>query len=112
MGLRKDIKELKKQMDDLTQNLDSKVIYKAQKYDELMNDLRPIKFDDLNIKSFYDEFGNKRYVMHYSLQTELFFEDGDVVNNPLFISINKLDMLSEKDTKKIINLLKNEKKQK
>ena len=59
MGLRKDLKKIIKELQDIKEKITPEIIRKAKEYDEIKNDLEEIKFNVGNISEDIDDYGNK-----------------------------------------------------
>lgn len=107
MSIIKDIKELKKQIAILNEKmLNKEIIFKAQKYDEMVSNLNKIKFGLKIKKQFNQETGDVFLKIDYELPSiELHFdENGNVIKNDLFYSINVLNLLDDNN----LNILQQE----
>lgn len=113
MGLLKDFKEMKKQVDEVHDLLDKTIIFKAKKYDEIMLYLKNISLD-LKIDKFINELGEDEYKLTYSLPSVnlRFDEKGELQENLLFTSINMLDLISVEDIQKLLKIISEEKNKK
>lgn len=95
MSVKKDIKEIKEKINYL---YDSKLISKAKKYDELARKISNIKFDSVDVKKTYDYEGRIIKKFLYKLEIDLEVdENGDVIPNEMFKSINELNLLRLED---------------
>lgn len=103
MGLRKDVKLIKQQLDELT----AETMLKSRKYDELLEYLEKIKLDVKNASLFTDEFGSYGVKIDYSIEPiKIFFDsDGKLLKNERFYAINMLDLISLADMEKIAVVL-------
>lgn len=104
MRLKKEIAEIKEKIDFLV----SGSFEKAKKYDEQTNLLKKIKFDVKKTSLFADKNGLIGVEIEYSMpKIQVFFdEDGEIVLNETFFAINKLDLITYDDMKKINEKLK------
>lgn len=114
MGIIKDVKEIKKQINDISSRFDNKIIKKAEKYDEIKKLLKNIKFN-LKITQKTDIDGSEEFEITYILpKITLKYDDQGKIytDNDLFTSINQLDLIEIDDfleLSKIYNSSKNKK---
>lgn len=109
MGFLKDIKEIKKTLNNLTRSTYSK----AQKYDDLSSRLEKIKIKVDKVGTVYDAQGNKQVKVNYSVGPlyVTIDEDGNLKADEMFVAINYLDLISFEDMAKIQKeIAKNSKK--
>ena len=107
MSLRKDVKIIKQQLEDLGKDL----FKKAREYDVLSEEVKKVKLDVKNVSLFVDEFGSTSVNVEYSIPpVKIFFDsDGQILKNERFIAMNMLDLITLEDMEKIaikINLAK------
>ena len=100
MGIRKDIKEIRKKVDSLT----NETINKAKKYDELINNLNKIKIKIDKTSFFVDEYGKIALKIDYQIPPiRLYFDDNDdVIKNETFYSLNILNLVPMEEQLKIV----------
>ena len=103
MGIRKDIKTLKKDFEEVKSSLDKSVIAKAKKMDDMTENLSKVQFKVQSIKNFVTETGEEQLKIEYEVPTVYlqFDADNNIVFNPQFYAINMLDLISASDMAKI-----------
>ena len=106
------IKNIDGKVDKILKAIDDKIIYKAQKYDEV-NDLLKCFVLKTDIKPRINSLGEKEYDVTYSVKTTLRFDsDGDLVDNDVFRSINLLNLVDNDSMVEFLKIIENEKKNK
>lgn len=108
----KDIKNLKKDISEIKETLNSNLSEKSKELDELKKYLSYIKLRVKTITPTIDSYGNDALkVVYEAPQIVLNFdEDGNIESNEVFRAINALELIDIKDQ---LNLaLEIEKKQK
>ena len=107
----KDVKEIKKQLNDLKSTLTSNIEAKAQKADEYDDYLSKIKLKVKNVNEFYEEDGSVSLRINYEAPQIMlrFTEEGEPVFNELFKAINMLNLVDLDDMKKISDAIDAEK---
>lgn len=111
MGLRKDVKQIKKIVEEMN-NASSKIVNeKARKYDELMSYLKNINFNIDKIIPAVDDFGKTKYAITYKSPTIIqeFDQIGNPIKNDFIFSINMLNLLSADDWSKLQTIYTSEK---
>lgn len=113
MGFIKDIKSIKKDVEEINSKLTKETLEKAQKYDELKELLQNICFD-VEIVEGLDDKGENQYTLLYKNPEVIlnFDEYGDPIKNNFFYSMNMLDLLSYESTQKLYNIIIKEKNKK
>lgn len=103
MGLIKDIKLIKKQVEKIT----DQTILKSNKYDFIKENLEKIPIRIKKINNFFDEYGKYGIKIEYEIPpVKLIFDDNnDVMKNDIFYAINSLQLLSIEDERKLIEIL-------
>lgn len=106
MGLIKDIKEIKKEVEKINKSIDSKVIDKARKYDELIKHLDNVVLN-LKITQRINQLGDPEFTLHYSLPdiTLYFDSNNELIYDPLFTAINMLNLNKIEDVNKIYDII-------
>lgn len=106
MGLLKDVKEIKKNVEKINKSIDTKVVEKAKKYDEQVKYLNNIVLD-LKISKKINPLGEEEYTLSYTLPpiTLKFDENGELEENSLFTSINMLDLIKIDDMNRIHDII-------
>lgn len=99
-------KKLLKQIIDDNREIKARIspvsLEKAQKYDELRADLKHIELQVDSIKSVLDENGLFQVVVKYKPIEKTLKNTADgLIGDEMFKAINKLDLISYKDMKKI-----------
>lgn len=122
MGFIKDIKELKEESKknlQLTKDIFSKTEsftkennYKIKKYEEISELLKNIKISVKDSKLFVNNDGLIGVEIEYDIpKIKLFLdEDGKMIKNNLFYSINMLNLISIEDMEQIQNKIEEAKK--
>lgn len=103
MGIIKDIKEIKKTVNEIHENSTKIVAQKAKKYDELISLLKNVTFYVDKIIPAVDDLGNTKYAITYKSPTIIqeFDYNGDPIKNDFIYSINMLDLISLDDLPKL-----------
>ena len=103
MGLIKDIKQIKKTVEEIYSSNAKIVTEKAKKYDELMSYLKNINFCIEKIIPAVDDLGNTKYAITYKSPTIIqeFDHEGNPIKNDFIYSINMLNLVSVEDWKKL-----------
>lgn len=113
MGLRKDIKEIKEQLNIIKNELSLEIIRKAEGYDRLKKLLEEIYFDVELVESL-DYNGETQYEVIYKNPKVMlnFDEYGEPIKNDFFYSMNMLNLLTIEANEKILDILFKEKNKK
>lgn len=103
MSFKKDVKNQLNSIEKKIDNLAPEILEKAKKYDELKELLKHIKFDVKNASLFSDNLGNIGVKINYFIPEVRIYCDseGNIEKNNKFYAINKLDLVSFSDMKKI-----------
>lgn len=104
MGLRKDLKKVIKELENLKKELTPEIIEKAKRYDQLLIDLEEVKFKVSNVTEFVDDFGNPALRVTYKVpEVNLFMNDSctEFVYGPMFRKINELNLIELEDMQKL-----------
>lgn len=103
MSLRKEIKVIKEELQDLKQQLSSNVIAKAKLYDELTKNLSNVHIKLKSAKSFISPSGEEQLKIEYEVDPVfLSFDDkNEPLYNPRFYSMNITNLVSQEDMFKI-----------
>lgn len=107
MGVKQDLKELKEEMKEVKLFLNSTYVHKAKKYDELVKDMLNLRFDSVEAKKCYDALGNTCISIEYKPNPIIlqFDDDGNLIENERFKTLNKLDLISQKDMNRLAYLI-------
>ena len=103
MGLKKDIRLLKEKMDKIEQLFDKNVIEKANKLDEMQENLKNVTLNISSAKLHITETGEEQLKIEYKIEPIYlqFDPDNNIIFNPTFYSINMLNLISPADMQKI-----------
>lgn len=112
MRLKKKIEKIDQDIESIKQILSSNIKEKANKYDDLIENLNNVSFKVSNITTELCENGNRRIKIEYSIPpVYLHYDENDeMIFNPTFYSINLLNLISLEDMKKISKIIKIKKK--
>lgn len=106
MGLRKDVKKISSQMEEMNQkilliekSLTPGIVAKAHKYSEIKEDLKHIDLKVSNIVPIVDDHGNKGLKIYYEMDPIIISldDEGNLPYVASFAAINKLDLISGQD---------------
>lgn len=103
MAVKKDIKEIKLSLKNLEATFNKNIKEKAEKYDELYNDIKKIKFDNISLIQGFDNYGNPTIKVNYNFSPIILrFDDNyQLIEDNVFKAINKLNMISLNDMEKL-----------
>lgn len=104
MSIRKDLKEIKSTLKEITKG----ALYKSKKYDELQNYLKSLKLKIKNAKIVFLENGTFGVEINYEMAPVIIQYDkttNEWFKNNTFYSINKLNLISFKEMYRLKQIL-------
>lgn len=103
MGLKKDIKVIQDGINNLRKELTPEIMRKAQKYDELIEQLSKVHIKVKNAKRVITESGSKQLKIEYEIDPVILsFDDNEnPIYNPSFYAMNITNLVSVEDMNKI-----------
>ena len=103
--------EILKNQKEIKALLNPKTLEKAKKYDELEETVKDVKFNLKSTRSYVDENGMDVVSITYEPITEIVVvTDNDVISSSRFKAINKLNLISLSDMRKISAAIEKTKK--
>ena len=106
----KKLKEVDEKVDGIIKILETNVKYKAEQYDKITSFLSNLQLE-VDIKKKINDLGNYDYVVSYSIPNVVlsFDEQGDLIQNRVFESINFLNLISFEDMRAFSRIISEEK---
>lgn len=107
MGIKKDILEEIKEVKIELQEFIGQNKRKINHYDEIMKHLGNIKIQVSKVNLVLNDKGDYEVVISYKIPNQVvrFDDEGEIIENPRFIAINALDLISIKDMNEIQKML-------
>lgn len=95
MSIKKDLKEIKEAFLGLTES----TLKKAKKYDEIHENLKNVVLKPTNFHTKIDENGNLYFSVEFKTpEIRVYYdENGEMIKNNMFYSINYLNLISIDD---------------
>ena len=103
MGIKKEIRSLKDKIEKIEQLFDKGIIEKANKLEEVEDNLKMVNLKIKNAKMFVTEHGEEHLKIEYEIEPIYlqFAPDNNVMFNPTFYAVNMLNLISPADMQKV-----------